>query len=57
MIVARGEAEIIGYMARVTYSNHNNSMLIDRELEIMNVKLCELEYKLMEQLDEASSNL
>ena len=39
MIVARGEIEIIAYYSD---GNHNNSMLIDRQLLIMNEKLWEL---------------
>ena len=30
MIVARGEVEVIAFMARIMGRNHNNAMLIDR---------------------------
>jgi len=43
MIVARGEIEIIAYYSD---GNHNNSMLIDRQLLIMNEKLWELQAKI-----------
>jgi hypothetical protein len=43
MIVARGEIEIIAYYS---YGNHNNYMLIDRQLLIMNEKLWKLQAKI-----------
>jgi hypothetical protein len=46
MIVAIGEVEIIAYNSRILYGNHNNAMLIDRQLLIMNEKLWELQSKI-----------
>lgn len=49
MIVARGEVEIIAYLSRVVDNNHNNAMLIDRQLIIVDRKLWELKDKLMKE--------
>jgi hypothetical protein len=52
MIVARGKVEIIAYTSRILYGNHNNAMLIDRQLLIMSEKLWELQDKISKQINE-----
>ena len=49
MIVAKGEVEIIAYYSSIVDGNHNNSMLIDRQLLIMNEKLWEMQTKLLKE--------
>ena len=39
MIVARGEVEVIAFMARTMGGNHNNAMLIDRAVSGADYKL------------------
>lgn len=46
MIVAQGEIEIIAYTSRIVEGNHNNCMLIDRQLLIANEKLWALQAKI-----------
>jgi hypothetical protein len=49
VIVAQGEVEIIAYYSRIVDGNHNNAMLIDRQLLIMNEKLWEMQTKLLKE--------
>jgi hypothetical protein len=51
MIVARGEIEIIAYYSRIVDGNHNNYMLIDRQLLILNEKLWELQSKINKTME------